>query len=136
MSSVDKALKKTVNRYMIKKISALILAISLFTLPARAEPMQEFLMSCAYGTLAGALVGVATLAFTEDPSSNLNNIARGASLGLYAGIGLGLYLSQRTPEISGSELKPSFAVVPIWHINEQKQKQIDGMQMSYSLLQF
>jgi len=37
-------------------------------------------------------VGVATLAFTSSPADNLMNIARGASLGLYAGIILGTYL--------------------------------------------
>jgi hypothetical protein len=41
-------------------------------------------------------VGVATLAFTADPGDNLMNIARGASIGLYCGILLGLYLTYGT----------------------------------------
>jgi hypothetical protein len=49
-------------------------------------------MSCSYGVLAGTLVGAAALAFTDKPGDNLNLIARGASIGLYAGIALGIYV--------------------------------------------
>lgn len=54
--------------------------------------MKEFITTCTYGVLAGTLVGAATLAFTNNPGDNLNNIARGASIGLYAGILLGAYI--------------------------------------------
>ena len=64
---------------------------------AKAEPMREFVMSCSYGVLAGTLVGVATLAFTDRPGDNLNKVARGASLGLYAGILLGAYIVYGVP---------------------------------------
>src|SRR3569623_2971746 len=53
---------------------------------------REFIMSCTYGVMAGTLVGGASLAFTTQPSENLNRVARGASIGLYAGILLGLYV--------------------------------------------
>lgn len=53
---------------------------------------KEFVMSCTYGVLAGTLVGAATLAFEDQPGDNLNKVARGASLGLYAGILLGFYV--------------------------------------------
>ena len=59
--------------------------------------MKEFVRSCTYGVLAGTLVGAATLAFTEQPGENLNKVARGASLGLYAGILLGLYVVYIVP---------------------------------------
>lgn len=49
-------------------------------------------MSCTYGVLAGTLVGAAMLAFTDQPGENLNKVARGASIGLYSGILLGLYI--------------------------------------------
>lgn len=58
---------------------------------ASADPGKEFIMSCTYGVLAGTLVGAATLAFEDKPGDNLQRIARGASLGLYAGIALGFY---------------------------------------------
>ncbi|MCB0385592.1 MAG: hypothetical protein KDD43_09375, partial [Bdellovibrionales bacterium] len=50
-----------------------------------------------YGVLAGALVGTATLAFEDKPGDNLQNVARGASIGLYAGILLGLYVVYVVP---------------------------------------
>lgn len=54
--------------------------------------MRDFILSCSYGVLAGTLVGAATLAFSDKPGDNLNKVARGASIGLYAGILLGLYV--------------------------------------------
>ncbi|MCB0391442.1 MAG: hypothetical protein KDD58_09125 [Bdellovibrionales bacterium] len=59
--------------------------------------MKEFVRSCTYGVLAGTLVGAATLAFTEQPGENINRVARGASIGLYAGILLGLYVIYIVP---------------------------------------
>ena len=53
--------------------------------------MRTFLTDCAYGTIGGALVGLATVAISDNPGGKINNVARGASLGLYAGIGFGLY---------------------------------------------
>jgi hypothetical protein len=55
------------------------------------RPMNAFLNSCLLGVGVGSLLGVASLAVSEDPSARTNHIARGASYGLYAGIGLGLY---------------------------------------------
>lgn len=54
--------------------------------------MRDFVVSCSYGVLAGTLVGAATLAFSDKPGENLNRVARGASLGLYAGMLLGAYV--------------------------------------------
>ncbi len=54
-------------------------------------------MSCSYGVLAGTLVGAATLAFADQPGESLNKIARGASIGLYAGILLGFYVVYGVP---------------------------------------
>ncbi|PWU15375.1 MAG: hypothetical protein C5B49_11840 [Bdellovibrio sp.] len=73
---------------------------------AEAGPMKTFLVSCAYGTGIGALLGVTALAFNDQPSKNLNFISRGASLGLYAGMGVGYYLS-REPEPTVISILPS-----------------------------
>lgn len=64
---------------------------------AKADPMREFVLSCSYGVLAGTLVGAASLAFTDKPGDNLNRVARGASIGLYTGILLGLYVVYGVP---------------------------------------
>ncbi len=71
--------------------------------------MKEFVRSCTYGVLAGTLVGTATLAFTDQPGEHLNRVARGASLGLYAGILLGAYVVYIVPgqlEGGGEEEAP------------------------------
>lgn len=54
---------------------------------------KEFMTSATYGVIAGTIVGAATLAFTENPGDKLYRISRGASLGLYAGILLGFYVT-------------------------------------------
>lgn len=62
------------------------------------NPEREFVMSCTYGVLAGTLVGAASLAFTDNPGENLQRVARGASIGLYIGIGLGFYTVYLLPK--------------------------------------
>ena len=80
---------------------------------AQAEPMKEMMTMCTYGVLAGTLVGAATLAFTDKPGDNLNYIARGASLGLYAGILLGAYVVYGVPsEDSEGYQEPTGEGVP------------------------
>jgi hypothetical protein len=81
-------------RALSRSILILVVSLSLSSLPstARADATREFILSCTYGALAGSIVGAATLAFSDKPGDNLNKVARGASLGLYAGILLGLYV--------------------------------------------
>lgn len=101
---------------------------------------REFLMSCTYGTLAGTLVGAASLGFEKEPGQKLNRIARGASLGLYAGILLGLYVVYVVPgqmekareerlrkQMSQFDLSPTFSPVS---------KRMDGAVASYRILEF
>ena len=83
----------------MRSLAAFILAFSFITTPlARAEnETREFVMSCTYGVLAGTLVGAASLAFASKPGDSMFRVARGASLGLYAGILLGLYVIYIVP---------------------------------------
>lgn len=69
----------------------------------QGNPTREFIMSCTYGVLAGTLVGAASLAFTDKPSDSLYRVARGASLGLYTGILLGLYVVYIVPGMEEPE---------------------------------
>ncbi len=73
------------------------LTLSLSFSHAEADAAHDFIVSCSYGVLAGTLVGAASLAFASDPGNNLNQVARGASLGLYAGILLGAYVVYGVP---------------------------------------
>lgn len=122
--------------------------------PARAagggtDPTREFITTCTYGALAGGLVGAATLAFSEDPK--IGNVAKGASLGLYVGIVLGLYMISgpsggdddaaaagtaqiNAPEkrsISRSIRPPSFALYPLLG-----ERGVEGARAQFSLVTF
>lgn len=82
----------------MKKL-ALLLCLSLTLLSSRnaqalqAQPVnvRAFMLTTTYGIVAGALLGAASLALSESPGDNLRNIAMGASIGLYLGIGIGVY---------------------------------------------
>ena len=101
----------------------LILSLSFSASSARADMVRDFVVSCSYGVLAGTMVGAATLAFSEKPGDNLNKVARGASLGLYAGILLGAYVVFGGPsededaaaQLRGTVMKepPRFQVYPL-----------------------
>ena len=83
-------MKRTGAFYFFKFFLVLSFCL-IWRLPAQAGAEREFIMSCTYGVLAGTLVGAASLAFVDRPGDNLQRVARGASIGLYLGIGLGLY---------------------------------------------
>ncbi len=71
----------------------LVLAISFTLVPRRAEAevpakAKAFLTIAGYGAGGGALLGLASMAF----GTSSRAVARGASLGLYAGILFGTYV--------------------------------------------
>ena len=79
----------------MKKIFIILLAVvlirSVSPTTARAEipaKAKAFLVVSAYGTVGGALLGFATMAY----GTNSRAIAQGASLGLYAGLIFGAYV--------------------------------------------
>lgn len=107
---------------------------------ARAgNEMKEFIMACTYGVLAGTLVGASTLAFESRPGENLSAVARGASLGLYAGIALGVYVvyyvpNLAPPEETGVALRsqiPPLTIYPVFNSNG-----IDGFAAHWRLAEF
>jgi hypothetical protein len=79
---------------------------------------KEFTTSVIYGTLAGTLVGAATLAFTSNPGDNLNNVARGASYGLYAGILLGIYVTYGVGDGTATQQPATETIQPDQNIYE------------------
>lgn len=105
--------------------------------------MEIFLKSCAYGTAAGALLGLASLAVSEDPSANRGNVARGASLGLYAGIGFGLYTLYGLPATGSNEYGKFESLqhkqqVPFhfWFSTIQRGQKIEGAQLNWASYSF
>lgn len=99
----------------------------------QGNPTREFVMSCTYGVLAGTLVGTASLAFTSKPSDSLNRVARGASLGLYTGILLGLYVVYVVPGMTTEE-EVEDPVVNMWPVFEGGE--LAGAEMSVNVLRF
>ena len=111
---------------VLRRIAASVMIFSLVSavsLPAQAEAGREFLLSCTYGVLAGALVGAASLAVEDNPSDKVHRVARGASLGLYTGILLGLYVVYVVPaQIEAEEQK---------ELDEQYEEVIDPEDYGY-----
>lgn len=89
-------------------------------------------MSCSYGVMAGTLVGIASLAFTNQPGKNLNRVARGASLGLYAGILLGLYVVYGLPAEDPEKDMVKVMVTPTFNAASE----VDGLEGSVRVLTF
>ncbi len=51
----------------------------------KEDSLQRVVSDSLYGALAGALIGVATLAFVEEPKNKVDNIRVGAGAGLILG---------------------------------------------------
>lgn len=127
----------------MRSLLALLMTVQIAAAaPAQADnPTREFVMSCTYGVLAGTLVGAASLAFTNQPSKNMYRVARGASLGLYTGILLGLYVVYIVPGLEGDvEEEPiarldkiSFLVSPKFRDDNMR---LDGLQADWTVLRF
>jgi drug/metabolite transporter (DMT)-like permease len=116
-------------------INLIISACLILATPiCHADDMTVFLKSCAIGTAAGALVGLATVALSENPSDRTGNIARGASLGLYAGIGFGLYTlygpQRGQMEFTRSEKNP------VWLSALRSDGKLDGAQINWAHISF
>ena len=97
------------------RIAIFSLFLILTPLHTSAAELRTFLLSCAYGTGIGALGGLTAMAMSDSPGSNVNMIAKGASLGLYAGIAVGAYMISEKPSSIESQNAlpgPWLAVVP------------------------
>lgn len=84
-------------------------------LSGHAEPFQDGFRYGTYGIVAGALAGGTSIALSEDPGSNLTPVARGASLGLYAGLIVALVKN------IGDFQEPKFDIQPVGWSNDNGQ---------------
>lgn len=108
-----------------------VLLSFLFLLPTPAvwaKDLRGFLQNCAWGTLGGATAGVVSLVFVDKPSQSWGNVARGASLGLYAGIAYGLIQMNKESKTEGSA---DLVIVP-----QLQQGQLSGVHMMATLVRF
>jgi hypothetical protein len=80
---------------MKKLVVLLFMIIALAMIPLKsdaASSLQVVAEDALWGCLIGTLVGTATLAFhIDDAEDHLENIAYGAAIGLFAGVGFGAY---------------------------------------------
>ncbi len=116
---------------MRKFLAAILVLIFLSPPGAKADDLREFLLSCGYGTLIGATIGFGTVAFSDNPEGKTANIAKGASLGLYFGIGMGLYSINKSRTYQ-SHSNPSVFLMPVFdHL-----KQLDGASLNTIVVNF
>lgn len=113
---------------MTKRWLAQILIVFMFPSISLAYGVRDFVTTAGKGILAGAALGVVSLAFEDHPEDSWNNVARGASLGLYGGIAYALYSAQK-PEISPES---SFSLMPIF----SKDKKIEGLAYNHLIFSF
>jgi hypothetical protein len=89
--------------------------------------------------MAGTLVGMASLAFTNKPGDSLNRVARGASLGLYTGILLGIYVVYILPGMQTEEEDPLAALdkMPLMvSPTLSEHYQLDGIKADWTIHRF
>ncbi|MEY4616006.1 MAG: hypothetical protein RJB66_966 [Pseudomonadota bacterium] len=95
----------------------IIFSLILFAsgLSCKAEPFQDGFRYGTYGIVAGALAGGTAIALSEDPGSNLAPVAKGASLGLYAGLIVAIFKNM------GDFKEPLLDVQPVsWGQGEER----------------
>lgn len=110
-------------------LASLLFAFTLQSSPASAQGLRDFLKTCAWGSAFGVAAGVVSLAVSEKPSESWNNVAKGASLGLYAGIGYGLYQLNRPAQ---TYHRPDFAIIPRF----SKDQKLEGVEVTSVLWSF
>lgn len=93
-------------------LKILVLSVSLVTVvspQSKASEIRTILTASAYGAGAGALVGLTALTFSDSPSQNISLVTRGASLGLYVGLAVGIYMATNPSDSQQAQ----FFVYPI-----------------------
>lgn len=111
----------------MKKFSLLLVLFLSLSLPAQAS-VRQFIKTCGWGVVMGATAGLASLALVDRPEDNLANIAKGASLGLYAGIAYGVYQHN---EEKRQQQAGALVIAPRMHDHK-----LEGVQISSTVWEF
>lgn len=92
--------------------------------PLIADTMKNVWIVAGVGA-AGAVLGLSTLSFVDEPSEHLKNIVTGAAIGIIVGVGIVAYLQGTkskemyqygyAPEIKDLNLKFDSAARNQWH---------------------
>lgn len=102
-----------------------------FPLSSYAYGVRDFITTAGKGILVGATLGVVSLAFEDHPEDSWNNVARGASLGLYGGIAYGFYLS-RQDTVGAPIDEDGYALLPLF----SKDKKLEGVVLNRTIYSF
>ncbi len=113
---------------MIKKWLVKIILVFMFPSISFAYGVRDFVATVGKGIAVGATLGVVSLAVEDHPEDSWNNVARGASLGLYGGIAYALYSAQQ-PDVAPES---SFSLVPIFSAD----KKIEGLTYNQVIFNF
>lgn len=130
-----KKLKKMVSFFSY--FLMVFISTHVITMSAARADFQGFLKTSLYGALVGTGVGIVSLAFENRPGENVSNVTRGASLGLYAGIGYAVYESQVVKEETPStKLYQEFGSAPILVSPQFVKNQVEGIKVQSIVYNF
>lgn len=93
------------------------------------DDMTLFMKDCAYGTAAGALLGLLSLTTSDNPNGKISNVARGASLGLYLGIAYGIYDINNPRSHLSDQVK-------FWIAPEMSKNKLNGAELNWIAMRF
>lgn len=127
---------------------AFFLTSTLLAAPAQAqtneERFQDLFVTAGYATAFGAAIGTACLAWTDDPSANLQYVAMGASLGFLGGSIMGSWVifspmlgdasePRRSTLLGGDMPKSGLVVRPVF---DQKAHRLVAVEGGMTLFSF
>ena len=113
-------------------IAAMILSCSTFGFAQSTGGI--ILEDGLYGTVIGALVGAAVLAFKDEPGDHLDYMARGAGIGAVAGVLFGVYEATAFASLHDGNIKfavPTVKTRPVNSIDRSIEASVDILKFSF-----
>jgi hypothetical protein len=111
ISRRDGEVRMSMGKGLMTVIMAVMLSLGWSVPQAAAEGVVKNVFEDAfYGGLVGALLGGASLAFMDNRSDHLENIAYGGAFGVFAGVGYSIYKSNVRSFVEYDQGKMRFAL--------------------------